>query len=91
VSRLVRRLLVVLSVGTVAMLAVVAVGVSWSDRAEDICREDAPATAAGYSVTWEWAELAYVCDYRRPNEQPRRVGIIDAFHGEGGRRHGPGR
>jgi hypothetical protein len=90
-SRLVRWSLVVLSVSTVAALAVVAVGVSWSNRANDICLEDAPATTPGYSVTWEWGELAYVCDYRRPTEQPRRVGIIDAFHGEGGRRHGPGR
>jgi len=91
VSRLVRWSLVVLTVGTVAVLAVIAVGASWNDRADDICRDDAPATATGYSVTWEWAELAYVCDYPEPSEQPRRVGIIDAFHGEGGRRHGPGR
>ena len=89
--RLVRRSLVVLSVSTVAVVAVVSLGFSWNDRADDICREEAPPMATGYSATWEWAEFAYVCDYREPGKQPRRVGIIDAFHGDGSRRHRPDR
>ena len=44
--------------------------------------------ARDYSVTWEWNEFAYVCDYRVPSVQPQRVGIIDAFHGDERRRHG---
>jgi hypothetical protein len=71
----------------VAVGAVVAVNLAWNDRAEDICREEAPQSAGGYSVTWEWADFAYVCDYGAPDEQPRRVGIIDAFHRDGSRRH----
>lgn len=83
--------LVVLSVGTVALVAVVSVSLSWNDRADDSCGEQASRTASGYSITWEWAEFAYVCDYRAPDKQPRRVGIIEAFHGDGSRRHRPGR
>jgi hypothetical protein len=85
--RTVRRSLVVLSLSVVALVAVISVSVTWNDRADDICREHAPRTTSDYSSTWDWAELAYVCDYRAPDENPRRVGIIDAFHGEGGRRH----
>jgi hypothetical protein len=77
----------VLAAGVLAAGAVVAVSVAWNDRAEDVCRDDAPRTAGGYSVTWEWSELAYVCEYPARPAQPKRVGIIDAFHGEG-RRHG---
>jgi hypothetical protein len=77
----------VLSGGVVAVGAIVAVSLAWNDRAEDICRDDAPQSAGGYSVTWEWSEFAYVCEYRARPEQPKRVGIIDAFHGEGRRRH----
>lgn len=88
---LARRALVIVLAGVVAVLAVAAVGVAWSDRAEDVCRDEAPRSAGGYSVTWEWSEFAYVCNYRAPNAQPKRVGIIDAFHGEGRRPHGPER
>jgi hypothetical protein len=76
----------VLAVGIVA-LAVVSVNLAWNDRADDVCREKAPRTASGYSVAWEWSEFAYVCDYPGPAEQPRRVGIIEAFHGDGRPRH----
>lgn len=72
---------------SVALAAVTLIGVAWNQRADDLCREEAPETARGYSVSWEWDELAYVCDYRLPHEQQKRIGIIDAFHGEG-RRHG---
>ena len=89
--RLARWSLVGLSVSTVVAVAVVSAGFIWSDRANDICREEAPPTATRHSATWEWAELAYVCDYREPTEQPRRVGVIDAFHGDGSRRHRPDR
>lgn len=83
-----RVLIAVLSVSIVAVGAVVAVSIAWNDRAEDICSEEGARSA--YSVTWEWSEFAYVCDYRAQEEEPKRVGIIDAFHGEG-RRHGPDR
>jgi hypothetical protein len=78
---------VVLSSSIVALVAVSFISVMWKQRAEDICREQAPRTASGYSVTWKWAEFAYVCDYRASSQGPRRVGIIDAFHGDGNRRH----
>jgi hypothetical protein len=84
-----RIAILVLAVGLVAVAGVLLIGVTWSDRAEAICREDQPATEGGVSVRWEWAEFAYVCDYGSPAEQPRRVGIIDAFHGDEARRHGP--
>ena len=79
--------LLILSSSIVALVAVGLVSAVWNERADDICREQAPRTASGYSVTWEWAEFAYVCDYRAPSEDQRRVGIIDAFHGDGSRRH----
>jgi hypothetical protein len=85
--RFARLLLVTLFAGTVTVGAAVAVSLAWNDRAEDVCRNEAPQSAGGHSVTWEWSEFAYVCDYRARDEQPRRVGIIDAFHGEGRRRH----
>jgi hypothetical protein len=86
---LVRWSLAVLSSTVVALLAVGLIGVTWNNRADAVCREQAPRTANGYSVTWEWSEFAYVCDYRTPNKQTKRVGIVDAFHGEGRRRHQP--
>jgi hypothetical protein len=89
--RLARWSLVVVSSSIVALVAVISVSVTWNDRADDICREQAPRTASDYSSTWDWAEFAYVCDYGAPDEDPRRVGIIDAFHGEGSRRHRPDR
>jgi hypothetical protein len=67
------------------------IGVTWNERADDICREEAPQPMSGYSITWDWAEFAYVCDYRAPAEQPQRVGITDAFHGGGSQRHRPDR
>lgn len=51
----------------------------------------APPTASGFSTTWEWSEFAYVCDYRTPDKEAKRIGIIEAFHGERSRRHQPGR
>ena len=84
-----RRFLVVAALSLVALVGVGAVGVAWNDRASDVCREEAPVTATGYSVTWEWSEAAYVCNYRAPDPETKRVGLIDAFHGEGRRRHRP--
>ncbi len=83
------RSLLIVSSSLVALVAVGLVGVAWNDRANDVCREQAPASATGYSVTWEWSEAAYVCNYRAPDAETKRVGIIDAFHGEGRRRHRP--
>jgi hypothetical protein len=88
-SRLVRGALVLVGATVVVLLAVGVIGIAWSDRANDVCREQAPASANGYSVNWEWSEAAYVCNYRAPNAETKRVGIIDAFHGEGRRRHRP--
>lgn len=75
---------------SVALAAVILVGVTWNQRADDLCRKDAPPAANGYSVSWEWGEFAYVCDYRSRSEQPKRIGITDAFHGDR-RRHGSNR
>lgn len=86
-----RRLVVVVSSIIVALVAVGLVGITWNQRAEDICREQAPETTGDYSITWEWSEFAYVCDYREPTEPPRRVGIVDAFHSGGSQRHRPDR
>ena len=88
-SKLVRWSLVLMSSAVVVLVAVGLIGVTWNDRADDVCRDQAPRTASGYSVTWEWSEFAYVCDYRTPTRQTKRVGIIDAFHGEERRRHRP--
>ena len=90
-SRLVRWPLVVVSSSIVGLVAVGLTIVTWNQRAEDICRKQAPQTAGGYSVTWEWDEFAYVCDYRAPAELSRRVGITDAFHSSGSQRHRPKR
>ena len=75
-------LAVCLAIGAVAVISL-----TWKNRADEICREDAPAAAADPSVVWEWNELAYVCDYGVPTEQPKRIGVIDAFHGDDRRRH----
>jgi len=83
--RLPRWSRVVLSLAAV-LAAVLAAGVAWNQRADDLCREDAPTTADGYTVSWDWGELAYVCDYGMSREEPKRIGLIDAFHGDG-RRH----
>lgn len=85
-SRLRRWSLIVASL-VAALAAATLVGVSWKDRADDVCREEAPATGSGYTMAWKWDEFAYVCDYQAPSEPKRRVGVIDAFHGDG-RRHG---
>lgn len=82
---LVRRSLVVLSLSIVALVAVGFTSLSWNHRADDICREKAPPNASGYSVRWEWAELAYVCDYAAAGEDTRRVGITDVFRHPGPR------
>jgi hypothetical protein len=86
VSRLPRWSLIVASL-VAALGAAGLVGVSWKDRADDICRKEAPATGRGYTMAWSWDEFAYVCDYQAPSEPERRVGVIDAFHGDD-RRHG---
>ena len=85
-SRLPRWSLVTASL-VVALAAMTLVGVSWKDRADDICRKEAPETGSGYTLEWKWDSFAYVCDYRAPSEPERRVGVVDAFH-TGGRRHG---
>lgn len=78
-----------LAASLVVAVAAVALGaVSWQDRANDICREDAPATGGGYTIEWTWDEFAYVCDYQAPAEPRRRVGVLDAFHRGDRRRHG---
>jgi hypothetical protein len=82
-----RRFLLALMVGLVAIAAVLVVGLTWDERADTICREKAPTAASGYSVRWKWEEFAYVCDYRAPEAEQRRVGIIEAFHGDGAKRH----
>lgn len=83
--RLVLWSLVVMSLISVAA---VVVGFTWNDRADDLCREEATRSAGGYSVTWEWAEFAYVCDYGAPGKRTRRVGITDVFDHPGpSRRH----
>jgi hypothetical protein len=74
---------------SVVLAAAALVGVAWNQRANDLCREDAPGPASGYTVGWEWSELGYVCTYRTPSAQPKRIGIIDAFHGDRGRGHRP--
>lgn len=83
--------LLLLSVGTLAAVAVVLLSSTWNERAEDICRDETPRAGSSYSVTWEWDEFAYVCDYRAPDEKRRRVGIVDAFHSGGSQRHRPDR
>ncbi len=75
--------LVALSLSIVALGAAGFIGSSWNDRADDICREEAPSRASGDSVSWDWAELAYVCDYRAQGAPTKRVGIRDAFEHPG--------
>jgi hypothetical protein len=82
-----RALVWPLSLGA-ALAAAALVGVAWNQQADELCREDAPRTATGYSVEWEWDEFAYVCSYRTPEPRSSRIGIIDAFHGDDKRRHG---
>ena len=84
--RFVRWFIAILAATAVALGAVVAISVVWNDRAEDVCREEAPQSAGEASASWEWSEFAYVCD-RRGVEEGKRVGLVDAFHGEGRRPH----
>jgi hypothetical protein len=84
--RLPRWSLIVASL-VAAVVALVLIGVSWKGRADDICREKAPRTQSSYTIAWKWNEFAYVCDYRAPSEPVRRVGVIDAFHSDGRKRH----
>ena len=76
---LVRWFFGVIALSIVAVVAVAFVGPTWNHRADDICREQAPPSSSGYSISWEWTEFAYVCDYRAPGELTRRVGITEAF------------
>ena len=71
----------------VAAVALGLIGVSWKDRADDICRKKAPPAGSTYTLAWKWDEFAYVCDYQAPSEPERRVGVIDAFHSGGSQRH----
>lgn len=82
-----RKSLLGLAVGGAAAAAVASMGLAWEAKADKVCRVKAPAGADGYSVRWEWDELAYVCDYRAPEAKERRVGLVDAFHGDGAQRH----
>jgi hypothetical protein len=81
-----RRSLVALAAVAVLGAALVAANATWSDRAEDICAEQAPRGAA-FSMSWEWKEAAYVCTYRNVEAKPRRVGVIEALHGDRGPQH----
>ena len=83
--RLGRWSLLVVSLSIVSLAAGL-VSVAWNDRAEAICREEAESS---FTVGWDWNELAYVCDYGSPVEPSRRVGVVDAFHGDGRQRHRP--
>jgi hypothetical protein len=82
-----RSPLLALIIGLVAIAAVAAVGLTWDEKADKVCREKAPTGSGGYTVRWEWDRFAYVCDYRAPEVEQRRVGVIDAFHGDGRERH----
>jgi hypothetical protein len=82
-----RSLAWTLSVGA-ALAAAALVGAAWNQRADVVCREEAPSRASGWTLDWEWDEFAYVCNYRTPGARPKRVGIVDAFHGDDQRRHG---
>jgi hypothetical protein len=85
--KLMRGTTVILAL-SVALAAVAGVvGVEWKDRADEICREEMPLTADGYSIAWDWGEFAYECDYRGRSARPKRIGVIDAFHGDGRRGH----
>jgi hypothetical protein len=68
-----------LVVATVLVLGLVSLGfvldVVWNDGAEEVCREEAPSAVSGYSISWDWDRLGYVCDYGRTE---RRVGISEA-------------
>ena len=65
---------------TVLALGLISVGfvldIVWNRGAEDVCREEAPSATSGYSITWDWDRLGYVCDYG-PTE--RRVGLTEAI------------
>lgn len=57
---------------------------AWNRRAANICSQESekPAgasSASGYSIRWDWTELAYVCRYHGPSEPKRRVGLTEAF------------
>src|SRR5687767_5447511 len=69
--RAMRKSLLALAVGGAAVAAVASLGVAWEAKADKVCRAKAPASANGYSVRWEWDELAYVCDYRAPAAKER--------------------
>jgi hypothetical protein len=74
------RLALRVLVATVLALGLVSLGfaldIVWNEGAEDVCREEAPSAASGYSITWDWDRLGYVCHYG-PTE--RRVGLTDAL------------
>jgi hypothetical protein len=73
------RLALRVLLATVLALGLVTAGftldIVWNDGAEDVCREDAPASTSGYSITWGWDRLGYVCDY---GVTERRVGLTEA-------------
>ena len=71
-----------LALGTVGMI-----GAGWKDRANEICGKEAPRSGGDFTLSWQWDQIAYVCDYRAPDEPPRSVSVLDAFHSDGSR-HG---
>jgi hypothetical protein len=91
VARGLRWTLAAVAAVAVTALGAVSVGAAWDDRARDVCRDEAPLGSTGYSTRWQWGQFAYVCDYRGTGGEQRRVGLVDAFHGEEARRHRPAR
>jgi hypothetical protein len=82
------RRLAFLTLSVVALIVVAGVffnvDVRWNRQASYICNQERemPAearTASGYSIQWEWREIAYVCSYHAPGEPEKRVGFTDAF------------
>jgi hypothetical protein len=83
VSRLV-WLLAVFAFCAAALVVGLAMDVEWNDRAASSCNQESEkpagaASAAGYSIRWEWTEFAYVCRYHAPGEPAKRVGFTNAF------------
>ena len=81
-----KRLVLLLAVSVVAATAsaVVFIDLAWNHRAANICNAETEkpreaASATGYSIQWEWSELAYVCRYDSPGDPTKRVGFTDAF------------
>lgn len=89
-GRIARWTVALIAAAALGVLAVTVVAVTWKDRATAVCEKNKPTSVADYTVEWETNEFAFVCKYESPETPDRRVGIVDAFHGEG-REHGPNR